>query len=140
MFTRRRAAVATAASALVLGLGVVAAPHASAEPYITGDRYEDCGSEICTVYWSRPKTAELYSEMQSPGWATARYVVIANEARSLSVGRGQATLDGIEDAAGAATTYGGCLQYAFRKDGQGRAQWSYTTHPDYCWDPADFQF
>ncbi|MFC7959101.1 hypothetical protein [Rhodococcoides kroppenstedtii] len=139
----RVAAFGVAAPILIGCAALGAAPTAGAAPYITDDRHTDCsGPTLCTIYWSKSKTADLYSQMNSVAWYSIRATVIAAEVKSSLGGnnRSSVTLDNIEDAAGTAVTYDGCLQYATRKDGQGKGQWSYTTHPDYCWDPADFEF
>ncbi|WP_032407548.1 hypothetical protein [Rhodococcoides fascians] len=125
----------------ILATGAIAlAPSASAVPYQTGDKYVDCGPSICTVYWSQPQTEVIFQDTQDPSWPVVSTLLERNLLSAIVIQNSQATLANIEANANAAVMYDGCLQFAYRADGTGKGLWGYTTHPDYCWDPAVFEF
>lgn len=136
-----RRVLAAVAPLGILATGAIAlAPSASAVPYQTGDKYVDCGPSICTVYWSKPQTEVIYEDTQHPAFWVNEKIIEQNLLADYLTQDSQATLSNIEASANAAVTYSGCLQFAYRADGIGKGVWGYTTHPDYCWDPAVFEF
>ena len=131
----------TAGAALAVSAGVLVGPTASAVPYVTEDRWEDCGETICTVYWSKSKTAEIYANSQDPFAVAGRDAnYVAGELLPFVDNSGVEAFDTLKATAAVAADRGACLQYAYRKDGLGTPQWDYTTHSDYCWDTSDFEF
>ncbi|MBE7194124.1 MAG: hypothetical protein INR66_16775 [Gordonia polyisoprenivorans] len=134
--------MATMMIAAAVGMGGLAAVPATASavsPINYGlSSWVDCGSVVCTKYWSKEKTRTIYDELDSTGWAVARVIDMGtNLLAEITNHSRQATLDGLETSATDAVNHGGCLQYAWRADGSGRGVYSWTDSPDYCGSEAD---
>lgn len=136
---RSVATVVAAAAVAVGGLATMPATAQAESPINHGQSsWVDCGSVVCTKYFSKEKTQSIYNELDSVAWSAGRVIDIGTNLLAEITHHGrQATLDGLETSATEAYNHSACLQYAWRADGTGRGVYGWTDSPDYCDSEAD---